>query len=116
MLKSILKWLLLAVTTDKYRSRTYNYEDDTRYSGYWRNRGSNKRENWVWVEHPTDYVKAYVNIHQICDDFIITKSSKPSGNALEWVECLSEKDESRAIRILTAGYQNRGNLIVAVDR
>jgi len=114
MLKKIFTWLILSIVTGKYRRPSY-YDEERKYSGEWVNRGSKDRERWVWKEYPTDYVKSYICIHEIDGDYFISKRNSPSGNALECVECLSHKDEDRAIRILKAGYEGRGELIVAVE-
>ena len=115
MIKKIIAWLVLSVLTGKYRKLSHYDEPERKYSGEWVNRGSKDRERWVWKEYPTDYVKSYICIHEIDGDYFISKRRTPSGNALENVECLTQKDEERAIKILTAGYEARGELIVAVE-
>ena len=114
MWKAILKWVLSAWNTGKYKAPKYQEGTESRTNGHFVNRGTKERERWVWIE-PTSHHKSYICIHEIDGDYFISKRTKPSGNALEWVECFSPRDEKRAIRILVAGYEKRGNLILAVE-
>jgi hypothetical protein len=80
------------------------------YRGQWKNRGTDKNENWVWVEKGA--TKNYkVNVFQLEDDYIITVGYRARGNAIEVVDCKDDRELEIALELLAVYYGTLGNVV-----
>lgn len=59
-----------------------------------------------------NYERCFLCLYEIVGGYSIVKRDEPLDIDLDWAECLSEKDEDRAVRIWVAGYQRKGKIVV----
>jgi hypothetical protein len=88
--------------------RTDTYEPQ--YDGRWKNKGSHKHENWVWVEETGR--KCVVNVFQLDTDYVITVGQRARGNAIESVECRDNSELDIALELLSVYYGTLGNVVM----
>lgn len=107
MWKSLVEFLYINHVVKREEPRKYNYD------GHWENIGT-EQEEWVWKEHNPDFTEYYINVIEIDGGYMLTKSSRPLNDVIEWVECLSVKDEQRAIKLLTTFYERKGKVVLSL--
>lgn len=81
--------------------------------GQYVNVGTRYEEDWEWRSKTVRMKrKRYVCVFNIEDDYIISVSPTPKSGAIEAVACNDDLDEEIAVRMLKAGYERVGNVVI----
>lgn len=82
-------------------------------SGYWKNLGTDRDEEWAWVDLKVVNPPQYLSVHQEGGNFLITLDDKPDYDAIESVECKGDKDIEVTMELLIAYYSKLGNVVTS---
>jgi hypothetical protein len=86
---------------------------EPQHDGQWKNKGTDKNEQWVWVEQkPT---AKYVNVFNIGDDYIITIGDRRKGNAVESYKCRDEREVQIALDLASVYYGTLGHVSISTE-
>lgn len=98
-----------------WRAKHSTYKPE--YDGHWVNKGTFRKEKWVWVEDKKvkNIRPYYISVFNLADDYIIITGIHYREDAETCIQCEDLKEVESAKTILKAMYSVKGNVIIQTD-
>lgn len=104
-------------TNERIANRPENLKYLEKYSGRWVNVGTSYNEDWQWIpndpfadERNSKYVSVMES--ETDDSYILVISEVPKEGAIDFVDCINEKEIKLALELYPLQYMMKGNFKV----